>query len=138
MREAAVVIHMEMSKHNTLHIPRTDTEFPQLGPDLLFALNPEIRFESNIGMQRPGSLEEMGPLTGVDDYYAFGMLDGPGVGGKPIGPLGIGEDGEASRQAMPATLYLRRLDADEPSLNGMHLDRRQHSSLQTRPRVYAC
>jgi hypothetical protein len=41
VRKAAVVIHVQMSKHNTLHIARADTKRSQLWLNLLLALNPK-------------------------------------------------------------------------------------------------
>ena len=47
----AVVIHMQMSKHNTLHVARADSESSQLWPDLLVTLNPKDDFPSDIRVQ---------------------------------------------------------------------------------------
>src|SRR6202000_1420537 len=49
------------------------------------------------------------------------VLDRPGVGRQPIRPMAIREDGKLPRQAVPASLDLRGLDADAPGLNRMKL-----------------
>jgi hypothetical protein len=70
-------------------------------------------------MQRGGGLQEMSRLTGVDHEYAFGMLDGPRVGGQPFSPMRVCEYREAATQSESSPLDLRGLDPNEAGLDAV-------------------
>ena len=126
------MIHVQMRKHNALYITRADTEIPQLRPNLLFTLNPKGDFPSQVRMEGLACLEKMRSLTSIDYNDAVAMLDDPRIGGKPVSPIAICENGQPSRQSVSAPFDLRGLDPDEAGLNGIYL----HTGTQSRAGPY--
>lgn len=67
------------------------------------------------------SFQKVRSLTGIHHDHALRMVDGPGVGGQPRGPIAISEDRQPPRQSVSASLDLRSLDADGAGLDGVQL-----------------
>src|SRR3954470_18219552 len=89
--------------------------------DFLFALETKLHLPSVIRMQRSPGFEQMHALARVDDDHAFRMFDGPGVRGKRVRPLPIGQHRQpASQRASPA-FHLRGLDLNRAGLDGVDL-----------------
>jgi hypothetical protein len=82
VREAAVVIGMQMREDDARGISRSDAEGAQLRTDLLFVLDTKYHFPSVIGMQRSAGFEQVHTLAGVDDDHAFRMFNDPGIRGS--------------------------------------------------------
>src|SRR5262249_33962502 len=124
VREAAVVVGMEMGEHHAFHISRPDAEPAQLRTDFFLALDPKGYIPSVIGMEGPAAVDEMRPFARIDNDHAFGMVDHPCVGWEPIGPMAVGKHAEASSQAASPTFDLRRLDPDGTSLYRLNVHTR--------------
>src|SRR5690242_10290653 len=67
VREAAVVIGVQMCEDDARDISRSDAEGAQLRTDLLVALEAKVHFPSVIRMQRSPGFEQVRALAGVDD-----------------------------------------------------------------------
>src|SRR5262249_5641553 len=118
VRETAVVIDMEMREHDAFHIPRADAERAQLRADFLLPLDSKRHLPAMVGMERCGTVEQMCPLPGIHDDYAFGMLDRPRICRKPVAPVAVGEHAQAPPQPASTTFDLRGLDPDRAGLDG--------------------
>jgi hypothetical protein len=102
---------------------RGPTPSAQLRPYLLFRFDAKRDLPAAIGMQRTRLLEQMRALSGIDDDQAILMLDQPGIGRQPAGPIAIGGDGQHAKGIRSAPFNLRGLDPNPAGLNGMHLHR---------------
>ncbi|MER9023998.1 hypothetical protein NKI01_15680 [Mesorhizobium sp. M0815] len=90
----------------------------QLRPDLFFRLDTKVHFPAKERMQRASvPVQQMRRLSSVDNNDAFVMLDGPGEGRQPAGPVPVGKD---AGKPMAASFDLGRLDADRPGPDGMY------------------
>jgi len=121
VREAAVVIGMQMREDDARGISRSDAEGAQLRTDLLFVLDTKYHFPSVIGMQRSAGFEQVHTLAGVDDDHAFRMFNDPGIRGKPLCPLPIVQHRQPSTQPASPAFHLRSLDPDGAGLDGVDL-----------------
>src|SRR4029078_4773159 len=65
VREAAVVIGVQMREDDACDISRSDAEGAQLGTDILFALDAKAHLPSVIRMQRSPGLEQVHSLAGL-------------------------------------------------------------------------
>src|SRR5262245_2934624 len=106
-----------MCEHDLFDIPRSDAERAQLRANFLLMLDAKLHFPSVVGMQGPGAVEQMRPLTRIDDDDAFGVIDDPRKGGQPIGPVPVGEDRKPASQPASPSLDLRGLDANRAGLD---------------------
>src|ERR1019366_3652277 len=128
VHKAAVMVHMQMGQDDPFHIARTDAERAQLRTDLLFALDAERDFPSDIRVKRLAGFEQVRALPGVDHDDAFGMIDDPCVGRQPFGPVCVSKNREPPPQTVSLPLDLRGLDPDEPGLDGMYFHDRKETS----------
>jgi pimeloyl-ACP methyl ester carboxylesterase len=119
MRQAAVVIDVQVGEDDACDISRSNAERAQLWTDFLLALETKRHLPSVIGMERSAGFVQVHPLAGVDDDDAFGMLDDPGIGWKPGCPVLIGHDREPAPQPASTALRLRRLDPNGAGPNGV-------------------
>ena len=86
VREAAVVVDMQVGQHHGLYVPGADTEPPQLRAELLLGLDIETNAELKIRMPAR-QLFQPRVGAGVDHNDAFGMLDRPGINRRPVRPF---------------------------------------------------
>src|ERR1019366_7334340 len=100
----------------------------QLRTDLLFAVDAERDFPSDIRVKRLAGFEQVRALPGVDHDDAFGMIDDPCVGRQPFGPVCVSKNREPPPQTVSLPLDLRGLDPDEPGLDGMYFHDRKETS----------
>jgi hypothetical protein len=121
MAEPAVVIDVQVCKHDRGDVARIEPKRTKARADFLLRLQPEFHFPSDVGVQRPPAREQMRALPGIDDDRALIMLDQPGVGRDPWRPVPVGKDRKEAQRIRPAAFRLRRLDPHPACLNGMNL-----------------
>ena len=116
MPQAAVVIHVQMREHDPLDVTRPDAERAQLRPDLLLRRDPEADLPADIRMERARVIQKVLALPGIDDDQAVAVIDQPGIGRQPIGPLPIGKTPRMPRGPRPAPRrsFCPRLIRTEP------------------------
>src|SRR5262249_23461132 len=117
MHKPAIVVDVQVSEHDSFHIARSDSQRAQLRTDFLVALDSKPDLPAHVRVERPGGFQEMGRLPCVHHHYTFRMVDDPDVGGKPFGPVRIGEYPEAPAQPMSLPFDLRGLDPYRASLD---------------------
>src|SRR3954447_18999111 len=71
MRQAAVVIDVEMREHDTFDIDGPDAECAQLRADLLLPVDPKRHLPSSVRMEGGGAFEQLRPLPVLHDNHAF-------------------------------------------------------------------
>jgi hypothetical protein len=119
VREAAVVIDMEMRENDSFHVEWSYGECTQLRADLLILFDPKRHFPSPVRMQGFGAFEQMCSLARIHDDHAFRVLDDPCVRRKPLRPAAISKYREPASQPAPSALDLRGLDTDRAGLDGV-------------------
>src|SRR6188474_1220088 len=73
----------------------------------------------------------MRSLPGIDHDHAFGMVDEPHVGRKPLRPVLIGEDRESSSRSASPPFDLGGLDPNRTGLNGVEVHARSTTERTT-------
>ena len=87
VRDAAIVVDVQVREHNCSDVAGADTEAPQLRTELLLGLDIEADAQLKIRMPaRQRFQTRVG--AGVDDDDAFGMFDRPGINWRPLRPFG--------------------------------------------------
>ncbi|MDE1973333.1 MAG: hypothetical protein KGI48_09135 [Hyphomicrobiales bacterium] len=86
VREAAVMIDVQVRQHHGSDVARTNAQLLQLRTGLLLRFDIEAYRELKIGMPSRQRFQMSG-RAGVDHDHAFGMFNRPGEGGGPNGPL---------------------------------------------------
>src|SRR5260370_38471231 len=86
MREAAVMVHMQMGEDHPLHIARSDAERAQLRTDLLFALDAKRHFPADIRVKRLTGFQQMRALPAAYHDDTFALTADPALRRQPAAP----------------------------------------------------
>src|SRR4029078_11054420 len=89
--ESAIVVDVQVCEHDSPHITRHNTECAQPGTEFLLWLDSKLPLPAHVRMQGTGGVDEMGRLARIHHDHAFRMVDDPCIGGKPLGPVCVGE-----------------------------------------------
>ena len=121
MREAAVVIDVQVREDDAFDIEASDAQRAQLWTDFLFAFETKRDLPSMIGMQRPARFEQMHARTRVDDDHALRMVDDPGIRRQPACPVPVGHQAQSSSQTTSPAFHLRWFDPHATGLDRVEL-----------------
>jgi hypothetical protein len=119
MREAAVVVDMQVGEHYGLHVAGANAEASQLRAHFLLRL--DVEADGKLKIRMPARQRfQMRRRSGIDDDHALRMLDRPGVDRRPVGPFGRDHRLKLPPRPVAAAFDLRLLDADAAGLDSVN------------------
>ena len=113
MREAAVVVDMQVGQHDRFHVAGADAELRNCGPDFLLRL--DVEADGKLEIRMPARQRfQMRRRSGIDDDDALRMLDRPGVDRRPVRPFARDDRLDLPPRPVAAAFDLRLFDLTRP------------------------